>query len=280
LYLKLIFWRVGQWLNWFRKAKTIYRVHSPQLYGLVQAIEPGGAQFYAFDDVDFIRQKLLKSTQVIDYHDFGAGPGGVVTQEISRKRVSDLAQKSASDAAQGELLFKMVNHLKPTTILELGASLGVGSAYLTTPNRMARYVGIEGNPESAQIAQQHLDLLGCKNAVVLAGAFEMYIPKALKKLETVDFVYLDGDHREEPTLAYFEMILPYLSEKSVVVLDDIYWSAGMLRAYERLCTHERVRASLDLWGVGILFLDPAFQEPVHHKIAPKHWKPWEKYLSE
>jgi predicted O-methyltransferase YrrM len=234
--------------------------------------------FYAFEEIESARVQLLDSDQVIEYQDFGAGPGGVQPTGTRSMRVSELARKSASSQTQGELLFRMVNHLQPQSILELGASLGVGSLYLCCPNRKVRYRGIEGNPESAQIAQKHLTDFGCVNARVLAGAFQEYLPKALQEFDQLDFAYIDGDHREASTLAYFAQIEPFLSEKAVVVLDDIYWNASMLRAFEQLRALPQVRASLDLWEMGVLFFDPAFQQKVHFQIAPPAFKPWEKYL--
>jgi predicted O-methyltransferase YrrM len=278
LNIRTLIWRSLEAVKWYLKSRTVYRVHSPGLYQLLFAMQMQDTEFYAFDEIEQLRTGLLHSTQVIDYLDYGAGPGGVQPTGVRKMKVSELARKSASSPLQGELLFRMVNHLQPDSILELGASLGIGSSYLCAPNRKVFYRGIEGNPQSAEIAQKHLTQLGCGNARVLAGAFQEYLPKALKQFDKIDFAYIDGDHREASTLAYFTEIEPYLSEKAVLVFDDIYWSPGMLSAFEQLRALPQVRASLDLWEMGVLFFDPAFQEKVHFRVAQPSWKLWEKYV--
>jgi hypothetical protein len=41
----------------------------------------------------------------------------------------------------------------------------------------------------------------------------------------------------------------------VVILDDIYWSAGMKSAWEQICADQRIRLSLDFYWFGVVFLD-------------------------
>jgi len=43
-------------------------------------------------------------------------------------------------------------------------------------------------------------------------------------------------------------------EEAVIVLDDIYWSRGMYRAWREIISWPEVRVSIDLYEVGILLL--------------------------
>jgi hypothetical protein len=45
-----------------------------------------------------------------------------------------------------------------------------------------------------------------------------------------------------------------------MIFDDIHWSRGMQAAWEQIKQHPRVRLSLDLFYVGLVFFDPAFKE--------------------
>jgi predicted O-methyltransferase YrrM len=245
---------------------------------VVREIFDDSKHYNAFDDIAFIRAQLESNQELIQYHDYGAGPhakGSQGTREIS---VAQLARSSASDAEQGTQLFRLVHHVQPTTLLELGSSLGIGSAYLCTPNRAAKFVGIEGNPQSAIIAQKHLEMLGCGNAEVWSGTFSTHLPKAINTLQSIDFVYIDGDHRYVPTLNYFETILPACSPNAVIVFDDIYWTQDMQRAWKTIINRPEVTASLDLWSVGIIWLNPAFQQKMHLKVLKPALKPWQKYF--
>ncbi len=266
-------------MQWYLQAHTLYRIHSPTVFQTLQAIFDEERYYNAFEDIAYIRARLAESEEQITYIDYGAGSGGKgVEREPVKIKLSELAGKSASDARQGEQLFKLILHLQPKTILELGSSLGIGSAYLCTPDRSARFIGIEGNPQSAAIAQMHLDMLGCKNAQVWSGTFHEHLPKALKTLQHLDFVYIDGDHRYQPTLEYFETILPYCTEKTVIVFDDIYWTPDMLKAWNVISQRPEVKASVNLWSFGVIWFDPAFQQKQHLKGIPTALKPWQKFI--
>ena len=78
--------------------------------------------------------------------------------------------------------------------------------------------------------------------------------EAAKKLQEVkfDFVYLDGNHRYEPTLRYIRWILGRAGEEAVIVVDDIYWSKGMQQAWKEIIRWPEVRVSIDLFHMGIL----------------------------
>ena len=70
----------------------------------------------------------------------------------------------------------------------------------------------------------------------------------------MDFAFIDGHHDEDATLSYFHQVLSSLSEHSVLVFDDIRWSAGMAGAWRAIVAHEHVELSLDLGKVGLCVL--------------------------
>jgi len=87
---------------------------------------------------------------------------------------------------------------------------------------------------------------------VMTGNFDHHLGAALEKFDRIDFVLIDGNHRKEPTIGYFMKILPKLHEGSMVVIDDIHWSAGMLHAWNVIRNSEEVSVSIDLFRMGIL----------------------------
>jgi predicted O-methyltransferase YrrM len=278
LILQTMLWRVLMYVRFYFTSKTYYRVHSPAIFGMLRAIFDNGKASPAFDTIATLRQNLLRNPDLINYQDHGAGSGGQKRQFERQVSISELARRSASSRAQGQIMYRLVQHHAPQTILELGTSFGIGSMYLITPKLDVNYIGIEGNPDSAMVALWHLQEIGATHAIVVSGTFEAQLPSALKALRKLDFVYIDGDHREEATMAYFEQILPYTHAGTMLVFDDIYWSQGMLRAFERICARPEVTASIDLWDIGIVLFDPAFQEKIHTKAIWQGWKFWEKYL--
>jgi hypothetical protein len=71
---------------------------------------------------------------------------------------------------------------------------------------------------------------------------------------------MDANHRYQPTLQYFERLLPKINETSIVVLDDIHYSREMEQAWQELKKHRIVYGSADLFRCGILFFDPSLNK--------------------
>jgi hypothetical protein len=66
--------------------------------------------------------------------------------------------------------------------------------------------------------------------------------------------FVDGNHHYEPTVEYIRRILERAGEESVIVMDDIYWSRGMFRAWKEVSSWPEVQVSIDLFHMGILLL--------------------------
>ena len=80
-----------------------------------------------------------------------------------------------------------------------------------------------------------------------------------------DFVFIDANHTSKALNHYFELIIPKITEKSVVVIDDINWSNDMWKAWEQIRKHPQVVSSLDIFGFGILFFNTE-QNKMHYKL--------------
>jgi len=91
----------------------------------------------------------------------------------------------------------------------------------------------------------------------------------------VDLAYLDGNHSYDATVEYFNKLLPYLNEKSVIILDDIYWSDEMLDAWKKLQQHPTVTYSIDIYSSGFLFFSKEMKEKQHFTLIENKKKPWQ-----
>ena len=88
----------------------------------------------------------------------------------------------------------------------------------------------------------------------------------LSKLED-DYAFVDGHHDELATLSYFEQILPFMTESSIIVFDDISWSRGMERAWNAIIENESIKASVNLFKLGICVLGKPVAGKHSFKIA-------------
>jgi predicted O-methyltransferase YrrM len=116
-----------------------------------------------------------------------------------------------------------------------------------------RVITMEGCIDSANIARENFEKTGQKNVTVITGDFGDILTDTLNNNPKPDLVFFDGNHRKEPTLAYFEQCLQHINPSSVFIFDDIHWSAGMEEAWSIIQLDERVKVTIDLFHLGIVF---------------------------
>jgi predicted O-methyltransferase YrrM len=152
----------------------------------------------------------------------------------------------------GVALHLLVAELKPERIIELGTNVGISSAYMAAALADAgrgTLVTLEASPARSQVARRMHQSLGLTQVEYVLGLFDQTLESALG--EPVDFAFIDGHHQYEPTLDYFDRIWAKSKEGAVFVFDDIRWSLGMERAWNRLKTDPRLRVVVDLCGFGV-----------------------------
>ena len=167
--------------------------------------------------------------------------------------MQQIASVSLKPKKYAQLLYKLVKYVQPKTILELGTSLGLTSAYLASANKEAQLITIEGAPSIAAIAKENLDHLQLQNVHLITGNFDETLETVLAKKSAIDFVFIDGNHRKEPTLRYFEQLLKKSTEQSLFVFDDIHWSRDMNEAWTTIKNHSSVTLTIDLFFIGLVF---------------------------
>lgn len=220
------------------------------MYNLYEEVLISEKNHYPFEAIELVRSKLKLDTTPLSITDFGAGSK---SNKSSTRTVSNIARRSLKRKKYGELLFKLVNKMEPNTIIELGTSLGITTAYLAKARKKATVYTLEGCPAISKVAQTNFDLLNLTNVHLLTGNFDNTLQEVLDKVATVDLVFIDGNHKKEPTLRYFKQLLPYVNENSIIIFDDIHWSEEMEAAWNEIITHEALTVTIDLFEMGIVF---------------------------
>ncbi|MEY4926001.1 MAG: hypothetical protein RI894_437, partial [Bacteroidota bacterium] len=137
---------------------------------------------------------------------------------------------------------------------------------------------LEGCPNIARIASKNLMLAQVKNVSIQVGNFKNTLPAFLTKIDTLDYVFLDGHHAYAPTIDYFEQCLAKANEQSIFVFDDIYWSEEMQRAWREIKQHPRVTLTIDVFEMGIVFFRKEQKAKEHFVLVEAYAKPWERYI--
>lgn len=240
-------------------------IHSPYLFELVRFVLRDTNSYYCFADIERRRELLLACEDEIAVLDYGS-QGAPEGKRISR-RVCDIARTHLERAEVAQVLFRIVSWLghqqpRPLQIIELGTSLGITTAYLASADSSNRVVTLEGSGELLKIAQGVWRALRLENIEWVEGAIDdtllSYVRAQAQKAQPVDIAYIDANHTYEATIRYVSALLPLMPEKGILIIDDIHYSEEMEQAWEALKTDSRVTTSMDLYHVGILFLDPHY----------------------
>jgi predicted O-methyltransferase YrrM len=239
-------------------------IHSPFIFNFITNVLNDDRYFQSYGEIENLREELLIDKTVLNIDDFGAGSGSSKTKLSSahsdRRSIASIAKNAAKPKKIGRLLFRMINFYQPETILELGTSLGISTCYLAAANPAARVVTMEGASQIARVARQNFTKAELKNIELVQGNFDETLPSVIAKLSRIDFAFIDGNHRKEPTERYFNQLLGCSSVSTILVFDDIHWSKEMELAWETIKNDARVTCTIDLFFIGIVFLNTSFKE--------------------
>lgn len=238
-------------------------IHSPFVFDFVKKVMNDNTAYPVCQSIEKIRKQLLTDSTVIEVEDFGAGSSIIKT---NKRVVSAIAASSLKPKKYAQLLYRMVQYYKPEKIVELGTSFGITTAYLASANAASKVFTCEGSGAIAIIAKQNFEALHLNNVQVTEGDFTKTLSPLLASLHTVNFAFADGNHRKEPTLQYFQQLLNYSTNTTILVFDDIHWSAEMEEAWAIIKNHERVTLTIDLFFIGIALINPDFKAPQHFII--------------
>lgn len=239
------------YLRFWLRSGNAHGLHSPFVFGLYTSVVRHTGQYGPYAAIEERRRQLLASAASISVTDLGAGSHTGAGQQ---RRVAEIARTAAKPKKLAQLLFRLVNYLRPPTVLELGTSLGLTTAYLAAADSRHRVVTFEGCPNVAGVARETFAALQLGNIEVVEGNLDHTLAPTLTALGApVDFVFFDGNHRYEPTLRYFEQCLAHRGDNSTFVFDDIHWSEDMERAWEVIKAHPDVTLTVDLFYFGLVF---------------------------
>lgn len=281
---------VRAYIKFLLRSSNQHGVHSPFVYGLVTRCFYDRTKYPAYEILRDFRKSLLEDKREIRVTDFGAGSR--VFRSDTRK-ISEIAKNAGISLRRARLLNRLVRYLTVRNALELGTSVGLGTAAMTAGNKV-RVTSIEGCPETAKIAAEQLQKFGLDTIELETGRFEEVLGdrERLKKTRPLesrlspagagskerheprfsktnidqqakencelsapkyDLIYIDGNHKKEATLQYFEQLLPMVHNDTVLIFDDIHWSPEMEEAWEEIKDHSAVKVTIDTFQWGLVF---------------------------
>ena len=247
----------GKYLHYYLTAANGkgHGTHSPFVFDFITKVLNDQENYPAYAPVEKLRRTLRRDPTLLRVEDMGAGS---VYSTTRTRSVASIARHAAKPQKLGQLLYRVARHYSPATILELGTSLGLSTAYLAAGAPQARLWTIEGAAAIADKAGANLSLLGSK-ADIITGNFDTVLPDLLPQIPPVELAFIDGNHRCEPTLRYFDVLLRHAAPACALIFDDIHWSAEMETAWNTIRNDPRVYLTIDLFFIGLVFRRDEFK---------------------
>jgi predicted O-methyltransferase YrrM len=228
------------------------------------------------DRIEQLRSELNTSPTQITRKDFGAGGSELSRTQLEMRagvEIQDTLGRFSQSASKSAfwclLLFRLIRSVQPRSCVELGAAVGISAAYQAAALKLNGHgflVTLEGAPTLADIAKNNLERLDLDNTEVIVGRFEDTLSGVLTSRRPIDYIFVDGHHDHDATLAYFEQISSFLSDTAFLVFDDIDWSEGMQKAWTKIAKDKRIDVAVDLGPLGLCVIDHSVGEKKYYRI--------------
>jgi predicted O-methyltransferase YrrM len=126
---------------------------------------------------------------------------------------------------EGQFLARLVRLIGAKRILELGTFTGYSSISMASALPAGgRIITCDVDPDATAIARRYMDESGYGDRI------EIRLGAALETIETLespfDLVFIDAD--KPSYIAYYEAVLPLLSEDGLIVADNVLWSGRVI----------------------------------------------------
>ena len=238
-------------------------VHSPFVFEFISKVLNDTACIASAPSIESVRKSLQQNKQYIEVQDFGAGSSVIPTR---RRMIGAIAATSLKKPKYARLLHQIAKYYHCKNMIELGTSFGITSAYLATANSAGQLHTFEGAPAIANIAQHNFQSLHISNIHLHEGDFRDTLPAFLAGGPLIDLAFIDGHHKKDPTLQYFEAMLAHAHDNTLFIFDDIHWSTEMEAAWEQIKQHRQVTLTIDLFFIGIVLVKKEFKVKQHFTI--------------
>lgn len=231
--------------------KKGHGVHSPFVFDIVSRIFRNKIDPRIVNRIEKVRKRLLNDKKTIEVLDLGSGSEKM---KSNYRKVSDIVRYSAVNKKYGVFLANLASEFGKNGVVEFGTSLGISTMYMAASVPDSIVYTIEGSHSVAHIAGENFSAAGFGNINLLTGSFSEMLPKITDSGIKPGFVFIDGNHRREPVLEYFNKMVEISDSDVVIVIDDINNSEEMAEAWKEIQNHKDVTCTIDIFRMGLVFL--------------------------
>jgi caffeoyl-CoA O-methyltransferase len=165
---------------------------------------------------------FIASEEIERYVEAHTTPPSELQRRLAEEtRESLRSPQMLTGVVEGRLLEFLVFALRPQRVLELGTYSGYSSLSMASVLPPGGHIDTcEVDEQHAAVARRYLDEAGVGDRVTI------HLGPALETIERLegefDFIFIDADKPSYP--AYYEALVPRLSPRGLMVLDNTLWS--------------------------------------------------------
>ena len=256
-------WRILKYLQhlFHLRHRRGHGIHSPYVFEFVNSVLFNAKGWTVPEEVSWVHRVMKKDCSLIPREELPEMKGD---EEITRS-ISSFVKKASVSPKYGALLFRIARWFEPEVVVELGSGLGISTAYLRAGAPESTFHAVEGGRIRALLAAQVVYRSKLREVHMHRGDITEELPQILEDLPGRMLAFVDGNHHYEPTVDYVDRLLKIADGDAIIIMDDIYWSRGMQRAWNELRARPEERVSVDLFQIGILLLRKDLKK-MHFKI--------------
>lgn len=228
-----------------------FGIHSPYVYRLVTNVIEENLPYYKYSLIEGIREKMAHVDEKI----------GLIEADGGKKlySVKRLVKDYSVSPKYGQLLFRLVNHFKPTSIVEYGATCGISTMYMAAPCGKTPVFALTRQSEMADLAktfEERVEMRNVKHFAVkdLPEAYE----GLLGRLQQRDFLFVNQAEPQEVR----EVVGRRLEKGGsfAIAITRPYASAAMWEVWKQLKADPAVSVAINIYQLGLLIADGGLQK--------------------
>jgi hypothetical protein len=229
-----------------------YGVHSPFAFDLITTVIEERQAYYCYEMLDNIRLQLQKENRKMRYG----------RKDLTIKKI---LHKDCFSVRGYRLLFRLTNYFRSEKVLIIGSGLGLAPLYATAYSRKTDCIVFEPEPSIAVIARNVVKKYACSPIKIYDKIFDESDAPELKNADFIIWgnVSVESSDRWKTvnSFGFFENMLPYVTDKSIMVICGIHDSSARKQIWKEVCAHPEVSVTFDLYSLGLVF----FNSKLHRK---------------
>ena len=239
----MIFFRISEYLRYQWHAKNAHGIHSPFVFSFYNKVLRKTLRLPKVEQE--IRKRYLLNKEEIQFKDPKTG-------EIRKTTIQSLVKKTWSGKSFSYFLIRLSEWLQATSFLETGTALGIAFSMVSHTRGIKKVYSIEGSSELAEKARQLIFKPENVESFIRQGNVKEIFRKVLGDANP-DIVFLDADHRSETIQFYLNELKYHTGVVKAIVIHDIYWSADMKSAWQKVVNDPDYPLTVDCFHAGIIF---------------------------